>query len=59
MDVRMNHLEFTTESKRTSDSIMRFWDMLALAHSWQILLDVPDCSLRARLDHIRSAPHRR
>jgi hypothetical protein len=25
MDVRMNHLEFTTESKRTSDSIMRFW----------------------------------
>jgi hypothetical protein len=26
MDVRMNHLEFTTESKRTSDSIIRFWN---------------------------------
>jgi hypothetical protein len=29
MDVRMNHREFTTESKSTSDSIMRFYDMLA------------------------------
>lgn len=35
MDVRMNHLEFTTESKRTSDSIMRFWNMLDLAHGRQ------------------------
>lgn len=29
IDVLMNHREFTTESNRTSDSIMRFYNLLA------------------------------
>ena len=55
----MNHLELTTESKSTSDSIMRFYVWSAVFTRLKLRDDVPDCFLLTTLDRIRLMRRRR
>lgn len=55
MEVRRNHRELMTESKRTRDSAIRFYREKVGGVGWSKgrMRDVPDCALPAVLGHIR------
>ena len=60
MDVRMNQRELTTESMRTRDSIMRFYDnsrisfiVIGWRKGWKQCRGILGCFLRGGLDRIR------